>query len=53
MLFRSIWQGKYADYELPWLRWWDAQGNLLPTGEEKTVRLAEKLKSLGVDPDQI
>jgi Uma2 family endonuclease len=48
----GIWQGKYADYDLPWLRWWDEQGNLLLTGEEKAARLAEKLKSLGVDPEK-
>ncbi len=49
----GIWQGKYADYDIPWLRWWDAAGNLLPTGDEKAARLAGKLKSLGIDPDQI
>jgi Uma2 family endonuclease len=49
----GIWQGKFADYELGWMRWWDAQGNLLLTGEEKSARLAEKLKSMGVDPEQV
>lgn len=49
----GIWHGKYADYEIPWMRWWDGAGNLLPTGDEKAARLAEKLKSLGVDPDQV
>jgi hypothetical protein len=49
----GIWQGNFADYELAWMRWWDTHGNLLLTGEEKSVRLAEKLKSLGVDPDQV
>lgn len=49
----GIWHGKFAEYELDWLRWWDSQGNLLPTGEERMLRLAEKLKAMGVDPDQI
>ena len=49
----GIWQGKHADYELGWMRWWDASGNLLPTGEEKAARLAEKLKALGVDPEGV
>jgi Uma2 family endonuclease len=49
----GIWRGKYADYELPWIRWWDVTGNLLPTGDEKAARLAEKLKSMGIDPDQV
>jgi Uma2 family endonuclease len=31
----GIWQGKYLQYDLPWLRWWDAQGNLLPNAEER------------------
>jgi Putative restriction endonuclease len=48
----GVWHGKYAEYELDWMRWWNAQGNLLPTGDEKAARLAQKLKSLGIDPDQ-
>lgn len=31
----GIWQGTYKNVELPWLRWWDEQGNLFLTGEEK------------------
>lgn len=31
----GIWQGRYQNVELPWLRWWDKQGNLLLTGEER------------------
>jgi len=31
----GIWQGIYKNVELPWLRWWDLQGNLLLTGEER------------------
>lgn len=45
--------------ELPWLRWWDSQGNLLLTGEERAEqerqradRLAEQLRSLGIEPDE-
>jgi Uma2 family endonuclease len=49
----GLWHGRYADYELHWLRWWDLQGNLLLTGDEKAARLAEKLKALGVDPEQV
>jgi len=32
----GIWQGFYQNAELPWLRWWDAKGNLLLTGYERT-----------------
>ncbi len=31
----GIWQGQYQNAELPWLRWWDASGNLLLTGAER------------------
>lgn len=47
----GICQGFYQNAELPWLRWWDAQGNLLLTGEERAVierqkreRIVEKLR---------
>jgi Uma2 family endonuclease len=30
----GIWQGRYLNLELPWLRWWDARGNLLLTQRE-------------------
>ena len=61
----GIWQGSYFNLELPWLRWWDAQGNLLLTGEERAdakakradaeakraERLAAQLKALGIEPE--
>jgi Uma2 family endonuclease len=31
----GIWQDSYQNMELPWLRWWDSQGNLLLSGEER------------------
>ncbi|MCF2150135.1 Uma2 family endonuclease [Desmonostoc muscorum LEGE 12446] len=31
----GLWQGEYQNVELPWLRWWDLQGNLLLTGSER------------------
>jgi len=34
----GIWQGNYQNMVLPWLRWWDAQGNLLLTGDERAVQ---------------
>jgi Uma2 family endonuclease len=56
----GIWQGAYLNYDLPWLRCWDAQGRLLPTGHElaqeeraRADRLAARLRGLGVDPDAL
>lgn len=63
----GIWQGQYNNIEAPWLRWWDAQGNLLLSSDEKSQqlalqlqqeqqraeRLAERLRQLGIDPDQL
>lgn len=56
----GIWQGYYLNANLPWLRWWNNDGILLPTGDERAqqaeqenARLREKLRSLGVDPDAL
>jgi Uma2 family endonuclease len=63
----GIWQGRYLNLELPWLRFWDERGMLLPTGEErvetyseqlaeerrKADRYAERLRELGIDPDKV
>ena len=56
----GVWEGAYQNQSQLWLRWWDMQGNLLLTGneraiaaEEKAVRLAERLRQLGVDPDLV
>ncbi len=61
-----VWTGEYDGICGEWMRWCDRQGQLLPTGveraetaegradslEERAVKLAEKLRSLGVDHDQ-
>ena len=31
----GIWGGRYQHQDLPWLRWYDEAGNLLPPGEER------------------
>ncbi|WP_089722105.1 Uma2 family endonuclease [Candidatus Entotheonella palauensis] len=31
----GLWDERYQNVELPWLRWWDDEGNLLLTGEER------------------
>jgi Uma2 family endonuclease len=63
----GIWQGQYEEMELPWLRWWDSEGNLLLTGDERSQllasqleqerqraeRLAERLRQMGINPDEV
>ena len=62
-----LWDGVFEDKEDTWLRWCDAQGHIIPTGEERAgmeaeradqaeeraAKLAAKLRELGVDPDQL
>ncbi|MBW4619035.1 MAG: Uma2 family endonuclease [Cyanosarcina radialis HA8281-LM2] len=34
----GIWQGRVGNQTLPWLRWWDNDGNLLLSAEERAER---------------
>ena len=47
----SEWHGLVEGAEERWLRWSNLDGRLIPTAAERADRLAEKLRSLGVDPD--
>jgi Uma2 family endonuclease len=38
----GIWQGTYQNADLPWLRWWDAKGNLLLNGEERAEQAQQQ-----------
>lgn len=56
----GVWEGSYYGHTARWLRAWDADGNLLPTPEEradaeraKAEKLAAKLRELGLDPDAV
>jgi Uma2 family endonuclease len=84
----GIWQGEYLGVTVPWMRWYDNDGILLPLSEEraeyaegqvqqerqravfadqralqaeeearrerhKSAALAERLRSLGIDPDTL
>ncbi len=63
----GIWQGQVGNQTLPWLRWWDSEGNLLLDGEERAEqekqraeqekqradRLAAKLREMGIDPEAV
>jgi len=46
----AIWQGQFEDHDDTWLRWVDSSGNLVLTGHERSERLAEQLRQLGIEP---
>ena len=48
----GIWQGQYQNLELPWLRWWDEQGNLLLTGWEKNKQTELQLEQAELQLEQ-
>jgi Uma2 family endonuclease len=47
----TLWEGAFEGKTGNWLRWCDRSGNILLTGDERSQRLAEQLKLLGVNPD--
>jgi Uma2 family endonuclease len=60
----GLWHGTYQGMERLWLRWYDANGNWIPTLEEQQAiraeqeyqraeRLAARLRDLGIDPSQL
>jgi hypothetical protein len=38
------WEGVYRDLKAHWLRWCDARGRPISTGEERTDRAAERTR---------
>jgi Uma2 family endonuclease len=53
----GLWQGEYDGITRQWLRWIDSEGNWIPTpleqAEAKAIRLAQRLRELGIDPDEV
>lgn len=52
-----LWQGRFEGHNVTWLRWVDARGALIPTGQERAEaereradRLAEQLRQHGIEP---
>src|SRR5262249_12410272 len=50
-LWLVLWEGVFEGRRRSWLRWADHNGQVIPTGVERAVRLAARLRELGVDPD--
>ncbi len=62
----TLWQGEFENREDAWLRWQDADGNLILTGaeraeqaeqraeeaEQRAQRLMAQLRALGVEPEE-
>lgn len=62
--WNGVWDAERSGY---WLRWWDADGNLLPWMHEKAAQLAQKveqekqradrlaelLRAQGINPDEV
>lgn len=43
----GLWQGTYQNQTMLWLRWWDLEGNLLLTGQERAeLEQAQKEQAL-------
>ncbi len=57
----TLWSGQFEeDVTRLWLRWCDRQGQIISTGAEradgaeaKAQRLAERLREIGINPDEI
>lgn len=56
----TVWEGVFEGQEGIWLRWCDRDGQVIPTGAEradgaeaKAQRLAERLREMGINPDEI
>ena len=56
----TLWEGAFEGLTGTWLRWCDRAGQIIPTGAEgrdlerqRAEKLAERLRSLGINPDEI
>jgi Uma2 family endonuclease len=41
-----LWQGRFEDYELTWLRWCDREGKIILTGKERAEQAIQEIKRL-------
>jgi hypothetical protein len=50
----TLWSGQFEEAVTRlWLRWCNREGQVIPTGAERAERLAERLRAMGVNPDDV
>lgn len=50
----TLWEGQFEeDVTRLWLRWCDRNGQVISTGAERADRLTERLRALGLNPDEV
>ncbi len=49
----TLWKGVFEDKEDVWLRWLDAEGNLIPTGEERAISAEAEVERLRAELAQL
>jgi len=50
----TLWDGAFEeDVTRVWLRWCEHDGQIIATGAERADRLAERLRAMGINPDEV
>jgi Uma2 family endonuclease len=50
----TLWEGPFEeDVTRLWLRWCDRDGQVILTGAEQANRLADRLRAMGINPNEI
>jgi len=50
----TLWEGQFEEaVSRLWLRWCDRDGQVISTGAERADRLAQKLRQMGINPDEV
>jgi hypothetical protein len=49
----TLWTGEFEGRHDSWLRWCYEDGSVLLTGDERARQLAERLRAMGIDPDNL
>lgn len=50
----TLWSGQFEEEVTRlWLRWCDREGRVIPAGAERAERLAQRLREMGIDPDEV